>query len=86
MADACMPEGFYELALPMLPPEKEPGPQGGRPPIAHHTVLKVIWFVLVTGCRWKDVPKRWAAVAKQGEPGCNPGSVLAFGIKSTICC
>ena len=27
MADACMPEKFYELARPMLPPEKEPGPQ-----------------------------------------------------------
>lgn len=56
MADACMPEKFYELAVPMLPPEKEIGPKGGRPPKTHHTVLKVIWFVLVTGCRWKDVP------------------------------
>ena len=57
MADACMPEEFYELARPMLPPEKEIGPQGGRPPKSHHTVLKVIWFVLVTSCRWKDVPQ-----------------------------
>ena len=57
MADACMPEKYYELACPMLPPEKEIGPQGGRRPITHHTVLKVIWFVLVTGCRWKDVPR-----------------------------
>lgn len=57
MADACMPEKCYELARPMLPPEKEPGPAGGRRPIAHRTVLKVIWFVLVTGCRWKDVPQ-----------------------------
>ena len=22
-----------------------------------YKVLKVIWFVLVTGCRWKDVPR-----------------------------
>jgi len=57
MADARMPERFYELAQPMLPAEKEPGPQGGRPPVRHYSVLKVIWFVLVTGCRWKDVPK-----------------------------
>jgi transposase len=57
MADACMPERFYELARPMLPCEKNPGPQGGRKPIGHYTVLKVIWFVLVTGCRWKDVPQ-----------------------------
>lgn len=57
MADACMPERFYELARPLLPPETEPGPQGGRRQVKHYTVLKVLWFVLVTGCRWKDVPK-----------------------------
>lgn len=57
MADACMPERFYELAKPILPEEKEMGPEGGRPSMRHHTVLKVIWFVLVTGCHWKDVPK-----------------------------
>ena len=57
MADACMPEKFYELARPMLPAEKEMGPKGGRPPTGHRTVLKVIWFVLVTGCRWKEVPQ-----------------------------
>jgi len=57
MADARMPEKFYEVAFPLLPPEAEPGPQGGRPTVKHYTVLKVIWFVLVTGCRWKDVPQ-----------------------------
>jgi transposase len=57
MADARMPEAFYELARPMLPAERESGPQGGRPLIGHYSVLKVIWFVLVTGCRWKDVPR-----------------------------
>jgi transposase len=57
MADACMPERFYELARPLLPPEKDPGPQGGRRPTPHRIVLKVIWFVLVTGCRWDDVPQ-----------------------------
>ena len=57
MAEACMPEEFFELARPMLPLEKESSPEGGRPPKSHRIVLKVIWFVLVTGCRWKDVPK-----------------------------
>jgi transposase len=57
MADACMPEKFYESARPMLPAEQEIGPQGGRPSKTHRVVLKVIWFVLVTGCRWKDVPQ-----------------------------
>jgi transposase len=54
--DARMPEEFYESVSEFLPEQKEPGPKGGRRPIRHHTVLKVIWFVLVTGCRWKDVP------------------------------
>ena len=54
--DARMPEPFYEAVIEFLPELKEPGPQGGRRPVPHDTVLKVIWFVLVTGCRWKDVP------------------------------
>ncbi len=40
-----------------LPPQAAPRPQGGRRPIDHATVLKVIWFVLTVGCRWKDVPQ-----------------------------
>jgi transposase len=52
-----MPEEFYELAVVHLPEESVPGSAGGRRPIEHYTVLKVIWFVLVTGCRWKDVPR-----------------------------
>lgn len=55
MADARMPEEFYEAAYSMLPAEKEVGPLGGRPTIPHRNVLKVIWYVLVVGCRWKDV-------------------------------
>lgn len=54
--NARMPEEFYELVVEYLPPEKQPGPQGGRRPVRHRTVLKVIWFVMATGCRWKDVP------------------------------
>jgi hypothetical protein len=54
MADACMPEKFYEVARPMLPLEKEPSPAGGRPPTTHRIVLRVIWFVLVT-CTFRDL-------------------------------
>ena len=57
MADARMPMSFYELARTVLPAEQEVGPQGGRSPIGRYRVLKVIWFVLVTGCRWKDLPR-----------------------------
>lgn len=56
MADARMPDEFFDELSPLLPAEKPVGRRGGRPPIPHRTVVKVIWFVLVTGCRWEDVP------------------------------
>ena len=67
MVDACMPEEFYEVAVSFLPPESEPGPKGGRRAVGHHTVLKVIWFVLVTGCRWKDVPQEIGCCGETGR-------------------
>lgn len=54
--EARMPEEFFEEIKPLLPPEKVPSRQGGRPTTCHRIVLKAIWFVLVTGCRWEDVP------------------------------
>jgi transposase len=51
-----MPEDFYRELEPHLPPEQPVGPKGGRPRTKHRTVMKVIWFVLTTGCRWEDVP------------------------------
>ena len=57
MADAQMRKKFYELAFSILPEEREIGSRGCRPRTTHRIVLKVIWFVLVTGCRWKDVPR-----------------------------
>lgn len=57
MANACLPDTFYDLVVHHLPPEKTVGPKGGRPSIPHRIALKVIWFVLVSGCRWEDVPR-----------------------------
>lgn len=54
--DARMPDAFYEIAKKYFPEQCPPGRFGGRPPITHHVVLKVIWYVETTGCRWKDVP------------------------------
>jgi transposase len=62
MAKAEMPKEFYDELVPHLPPEEPVGPEGGRPRVSHWIVMKVIWFVLVTGCRWEDVP---------GEMGCS---------------
>jgi transposase len=56
MAIARMPDEFYELAAHHLPPEQPVGPTGGRPPISHRSIVKVLWFVLATGCRWEDAP------------------------------
>jgi transposase len=56
MADARLPDAFYDLVAHHLPPEQPVGPKGGRPRIPHRIALKVIWFVLVSGCRWADVP------------------------------
>lgn len=56
MANAIMPDEFCALVDHHLPPEQPVGPCGGRPPIGHRIVLKVLWYVLATGCRWEDVP------------------------------
>jgi len=56
MAGARMPPGFYKLAAHHLPPGPAVGPAGGRPAIEHRLVVKVLWFVLASGCRWEDVP------------------------------
>src|SRR3984957_21351593 len=56
MANGGLPDGFYDLVSHHLPPEMPIGFKGGRPRIMHQFVLKVIWFVLVSGCRWEDVP------------------------------
>ena len=56
MASARMPTAFFKLAAHHLPPEQPIGSAGGRPHVAHPVVLRILWFVLTTGCRWEDVP------------------------------
>jgi transposase len=56
MANARLPDEFYDLVCHHLPPAPAVGPKGGRPRLGHRVVLNVIWFVLVSGCRWEDVP------------------------------
>lgn len=51
----------------VVAPGESAGPQGGRRAVGHHTVLKVIWFVLVTGCRWKDVPQEIGCCGETGR-------------------
>lgn len=56
MAESRMPKQFFEVVAHHLPPDEPVGPKGGRPPVSNYVVLKVLWYVLTTGCRWRDVP------------------------------
>src|SRR5215203_4752527 len=56
MAASRMPEAFFDLVSHHLPPEQPAGPKGGRPAVPHRPVVRVLWYVLATGCRWEDVP------------------------------
>lgn len=56
MAATQLLDGFYDTVAHHLPPEQPPGPWGGRPRIRHRVAIRVIWFVLTSGCRWEDVP------------------------------
>ncbi len=53
--EARFPDAFQMSVVEWLPVQAPPGPQGGRHPMGHAMVLKVIWFVLTVGCRCKDV-------------------------------
>jgi transposase len=67
MAAAHMPEEFFALVSHHLPPERPVGPKGGRRPIGHRAVLRVIWFVLATGNRWEDVPKEMGCSGRTAQ-------------------
>jgi transposase len=58
VATAHLPDEFFDLVAHHLPPEpSRTGPKGGRPWVSHRVAVRAIWFVLVTGCRWEDVPR-----------------------------
>ena len=41
---------------PLLPPEPEPSPKGGRPRVSNRRALTGIVFVLKTGVPWQSLP------------------------------
>jgi transposase len=56
MAASRTPDAFFDLAAHHLPPERIADPAGGRPPLDNRSIVRTLWFVLATGCRWEDVP------------------------------
>ncbi|MBV9677029.1 MAG: IS5 family transposase [Acidobacteriaceae bacterium] len=55
---ALLPDEFWLLIEPILPPPAPRGPQGGRKPIPHRTVLTGLLFVLRTGIPWDYLPRQ----------------------------
>jgi transposase len=67
MASAQMPDAFFDLLSHHLPPEQPVGPQGGCPAKPHRVVMRVIWFVLATGCRYEDVPREMGCSGRTAQ-------------------
>ena len=47
---------LWEHVAPLLPPEPEPSPLGGRPRVTNRQTLTGIVFVLRTGIPWQALP------------------------------
>jgi transposase len=78
MASAHMPDEFYDLVSHHLPPEQPVGPKGGRPRVGRRIVLKVIWFVLATGCRYEDVPHEMGCSGRTAHRRLRPWEELGI--------
>lgn len=55
-----IPEALWERLLPLLPKYK-PSPRGGRPRLDLRQVANGIFYVLVTGCQWKAMPREFGS-------------------------
>jgi transposase len=55
-----IPDELWELAEPILPPDKPPW-TNGRPRVPNRRILNAILYVLRTGCQWKMVPREYGS-------------------------
>ena len=62
---ALVSDELWSQIEPLLPPEPEPSPKGGRPRVTNRQALAGIVFVLKTGIPWQSLP---------GEMNCGSGS------------
>lgn len=56
----------WDLIATYLPSRKR-GPKGGMPPADFRHVINSIFYVLITGCRWCDVPKHEPFASKSSS-------------------
>ena len=49
-------DGLWAVLEPLIPALPPPRGPGGRPRVPDRAALEGIVFVLVTGCRWRDLP------------------------------
>jgi len=80
-------DGQWDYLRPFSPPQ----PQVGRKRADDRWIINGILFVLTTGCRWRDVPRRygtpvtaWRRLRWWSEEGKIQGYLRRRGIRSTI--
>lgn len=56
------PEKLWRRVERMLP-KYSPSPKGGRPRANLRGVMDGIWYVLRTGCQWKELPRYYGAAS-----------------------
>jgi transposase len=59
MLSKTIPDSLLALVVAHVPPTPKSSCRGGRPRISSECVIRAIWFVLISGCRWRDVPKEF---------------------------
>jgi transposase len=76
-------DGQWDYLRPFLPPQ----PRVGRKRADDRRIINGILFVLTTGCRWRDVPRRYGAPVtawrREAEAVVRGGGVC--GIQSWRC-
>jgi transposase len=55
-----IPDPLWERMLPLLPKYKT-SPKGGKPRLPLRQVANGIFYVLVTGCQWKAMPREFGS-------------------------
>ena len=55
-----IPDDLWAEIEPLLGEEKVPGTRG-RPPVAFRKVFDGIFYVLRTGCQWKELPEEYGS-------------------------